>query len=226
MDVERNAAVKSQFRVVPLCGSSCEARHLTGGSDRDRLREIDALASPLIRFLSADSLLNPGRHNSWRRYSMPTSRWRITKDQWAEVGAKSRYESLRTLAGEFGASHATIRAILVWAQELQLPGRPIHADNPRSMKMAPAINRLIEDSQPQQILYIRQTRVRVEPPNHPVKSSNVNAHPATPNFRSISVESHRQRQTQRAGADSQSAVPSPSAPESRINHSSVNSNRE
>ena len=67
---------------------------LTGGSDGDRSREIDAVAPPLVPFLHPDLALRVGQRRGVGRYAPQTKSTRIPRDRWPEVVARAQRESL------------------------------------------------------------------------------------------------------------------------------------
>jgi len=87
-------------------------RCLSSGSDGDRLREIDEIAPPLIPLPCPEQTQCEGILNLVRDSKKVTGKWKISVDRWLEISDRSRSESLRDLAAEFGVSHETIRTIL------------------------------------------------------------------------------------------------------------------
>src|SRR5215217_1257187 len=56
-----------------------------GGSDGDRLREIDVVSLPLIPFLYPGRLLRVRRRSGIGRYAIATKGPRIPRERWPEV---------------------------------------------------------------------------------------------------------------------------------------------
>ena len=82
-----------------------------GGSDGDRLREIDVVSLPLIPFLYPERVLRARRRSGVGRYA-PTSKGpRIGRDHWRQIAARAQREGLRGVARDLGVSHETMRAI-------------------------------------------------------------------------------------------------------------------
>ncbi len=84
---------------------------LTGGSDGDRLREIDVVTLPLIPFLYPARLLQSRQRSGVGRYATGAKGPRIPRERWSEVAARVQREGLRAVAREFEVSHETVRAI-------------------------------------------------------------------------------------------------------------------
>jgi hypothetical protein len=83
-----------------------------GGSDGDRLREIDVVARPLVPFLYPERVLRSRERRGAGRYAAGTNGPRIPKERWPEVAARARREGLRIVAREFGVSHETVRSVV------------------------------------------------------------------------------------------------------------------
>ena len=86
---------------------------LAGGSDGDRLREIDVVELPLVPFLFPDRLLCSRRRGEAGRYAVAVKGPRIPREQWPEVAARARREGLRAVARDFGVSHETVRSVVL-----------------------------------------------------------------------------------------------------------------
>ena len=91
---------------------SVEASRLSGGSDGDRLREIDVVSPPLVPFLYPERLLRSRRRLGVGRYAAGTKGPRIPRERWSEVAARAKREGLRSVARDFGVSHETVRSVL------------------------------------------------------------------------------------------------------------------
>jgi hypothetical protein len=102
-------AVKPRPELLPFFEA---VKWCVGGSDGDRLREIDAVVSPLVPFLFPERLLRSCGRRGTGRYAVGTKPHRIPKDRWPEVVARANGEGLRSIARDFGVSHETVRAIL------------------------------------------------------------------------------------------------------------------
>ena len=77
------------------------------------MREIDAVAPPLVPFLYLDQVIRAGQRTGVGRYAAETKPARIIpRDRWPEVLERAQGESLRRIAREFGVSHETVRAVL------------------------------------------------------------------------------------------------------------------
>ena len=83
-----------------------------GGSDGDRLREIDAVSPPLVPFLYPDAVHRSLLRRGAGRYARGAKPPRIPRERWPEVAARAQGESLRSIARDFAVSHETIRAVL------------------------------------------------------------------------------------------------------------------
>ena len=84
----------------------------TGGSDGDRLREIDVVGPPLVPFLYPERALRARRRRGAGRYAAGAKPPRIPEDRWPEVVARARREGLRAVARDLGVSHETVRSVL------------------------------------------------------------------------------------------------------------------
>ncbi len=93
-------------------GEHFELERLSGGSDGDRLREIDVVSPPLVPFLYLDRVLRARRRSVNGRYAAGTKGPRIPKERWPEVAARAQREGLRAVARDFGVSHETVRVVL------------------------------------------------------------------------------------------------------------------
>ena len=76
------------------------------------MREIDAVAPPLVPFLYPERLLRARQRSGAGRYATGTKPGRIPEDRWPELVARAQGESLRSIARDFGVSHETVRAVL------------------------------------------------------------------------------------------------------------------
>ena len=85
---------------------------LRGGTNGDRLREIDVVVLPLIPFLYPERLLRSRQRSGVGRYAMVAKGPRIPLEQWLDIAARAQQQSLRTVARELGVSHQTVRAIV------------------------------------------------------------------------------------------------------------------
>jgi hypothetical protein len=85
--------------------------NLRGGTNGDRLREIDVVALPLIPQLYPDCLLRGRRRSGVGHYATVVKEPRIPRAQWAELAARAEREGLRRVARDFGVSHETVRSI-------------------------------------------------------------------------------------------------------------------
>ncbi len=76
------------------------------------MREIDAVAPPLVPFLHPDSVHRSRLRRGAGRYAVGAKPPRIPRERWPEVVARAQGESLRSIARGFGVSHETVRAVL------------------------------------------------------------------------------------------------------------------
>ena len=90
----------------------CQELSLAGGSDGDRLREIDVVDVPLIPFFYPERLLHSRRRSGIGRYAVVTKGPRIPREQWTDVAARARCEGLRSVARDLNVSHETVRAVV------------------------------------------------------------------------------------------------------------------
>lgn len=81
-----------------------------GGSDGDRLREIDAISPPLVPILYPARALQSRKRGGTGRYAGGSKPRRIPEERWTEVVERARSEGLRSIARDFGVSHETVRA--------------------------------------------------------------------------------------------------------------------
>ena len=103
--------------------SSCRM----GGSDGDRLREIDVVSLPLIPFLYPERVLRARRRSGVGRYA-PTSKGpRFGRDHWRQIAARAQREGLRGVARDLGVSHETMRAICKQVSEKVAPTEDVPA---------------------------------------------------------------------------------------------------
>ena len=82
-----------------------------GGSDGDRLREIDAVDWPLIPLLYRERVLHLNRRSSRGCYASAVNGRRIPQALWPDVTARAKRVGLRAVACDLGVSHETMRAI-------------------------------------------------------------------------------------------------------------------
>ncbi|MDP9375263.1 MAG: recombinase family protein [Chloroflexota bacterium] len=112
---ERVTAVKPRPELAGFFALDCQVRGLevnAGGSDGDRLREIDVVQLPLVPFLYPERLLRARQRRGAGRYAAGLKGPRLSPECWPEIAARAEYESLRDLAVTYGVSHETIRGIL------------------------------------------------------------------------------------------------------------------
>ena len=83
-----------------------------GGSDGDRLREIDVEEPSLIPFLYPERLLCSKRRSGVERYATVIKGPRIARERWLEIAARVPRERLRAVARDFGVSHETVQGIV------------------------------------------------------------------------------------------------------------------
>jgi hypothetical protein len=83
-----------------------------GGSDGDRLREIDVVDLPLIPFLHLERLLRSRQRSGIGRYATTAKGPRIPREQWSEIVDRVQREGLRAVARDLGVSHETVRAVV------------------------------------------------------------------------------------------------------------------
>jgi hypothetical protein len=83
-----------------------------GGSDGDRLREIDVVSLPLISFLYPERLLRSMRRSGVGRYSTVTQGRRIPRERWAEVAVRAKREGLLAVARDTGVSHEKVSLVV------------------------------------------------------------------------------------------------------------------
>ena len=88
----------------------CQTRG--GGSDGDRLREIDGVAPPRVPFLYPERLLRARQRRGAGRYATGSKAPRIPRECWPEVAARAKREGLRSVARDLGVSHETVRTVL------------------------------------------------------------------------------------------------------------------
>ena len=62
----------------------------SGGSDGDRLREIDVVTLPSVPFLYPERLLHARRRSGIGRYAVTAKGPRIPRERWLEVAARVR----------------------------------------------------------------------------------------------------------------------------------------
>ena len=82
------------------------------GSDGNPSREIDVVSPPLIPVLHSTSALGSLQRSESSRYSGGTRPTKIPEHLWPSVVERSKSQSLRSLARDFGVSHETVRAVL------------------------------------------------------------------------------------------------------------------
>ena len=76
------------------------------------MREIDAVAPPLVPFLYPERVLRSRQRRGIGRYSVGAKGPSIPPERWPEVAARARREGLRAVARDLGVSHETVRAAL------------------------------------------------------------------------------------------------------------------
>ena len=77
------------------------------------MREIDAVAPPLVPFLYPERTLRARRRAGTGRYAAGTKAPRaIPEERWPEVAARAGREGLRAVARDLGVSHETVRSVL------------------------------------------------------------------------------------------------------------------
>ena len=69
------------------------------------MREIDAVAPPLVPFLYPERMLRALHCGGAGRYAAGTIRRAIPRERWPEVAARARREGLRAVARDLGISH-------------------------------------------------------------------------------------------------------------------------
>ncbi len=88
------------------------AVRLSGGSDGDRLLEIDAVLPPCVPFLYPEGAVDKRRRRGAGRYAAGVKGSRIPEELWPAIVVRARQESLRSIALDLGVSHETVRSIL------------------------------------------------------------------------------------------------------------------
>jgi len=83
-----------------------------GGSDGDRLREIDVVTQPLIPFLYPERVFYSRRRSGVGRYAVVVKGPRIPRERWSAVAAQVQRDGLRAVARELNVSHETVRGIV------------------------------------------------------------------------------------------------------------------
>lgn len=97
-------------------GDEATAGTATGGSDGDRLREIDIVEWPLVPFLHADLELQIWERSEQRRYAVGARRPMIPHECWDEIVQRAQMVGLRETARALGVSHETVRRIVKGGQ--------------------------------------------------------------------------------------------------------------
>ena len=82
------------------------------GSDGDRLREIEVVAPPLVPILYPERVLRSHDRSGTGRYAAGARPPRIPRERWDDIVARSKRESVRTIASEFGVSYETVRILI------------------------------------------------------------------------------------------------------------------
>jgi site-specific DNA recombinase len=100
------------FALPAVVSVNSDEKVCTGGSDGDRLREIDVVDPPLIPFLYLERTLRSRRRSGGGRYASVVKGPRISEDQWMEIAARAQREGLRSVARSLNVSHETVRSIL------------------------------------------------------------------------------------------------------------------
>ena len=80
--------------------------------NRDRLREIDAVAPPLVPFLYPDSVHRSRLRRGAGRYAVGAKPSLIPQEDWPDLVARAQCGSLRSIARDLGVSHETVRTVL------------------------------------------------------------------------------------------------------------------
>jgi hypothetical protein len=106
------AAVEPQPSFAPFFSWDCQVRRLSGGSDGDRLREIDVFALPLVPLLYSERLLESRQRSGVGRYATVAKGPRIPRERWSDVAARVQREGLRAVARDYGVSHETVRGVV------------------------------------------------------------------------------------------------------------------
>lgn len=89
------------------------ARRLSGGTDGDRVCELDVVAPPLVPFLYPERVLRPRRRSGAGRYAAGTKAPRIPRERWPAIATRAEREGLRTVARDLGVSHETVRSLVL-----------------------------------------------------------------------------------------------------------------
>ena len=76
------------------------------------MREIDAVAPPLVPFLYPERVLHTRQRRGGGRYAAGAKVPRIPPERWQEVAARVQREGLRRVAGDLGVSHETVRSVV------------------------------------------------------------------------------------------------------------------
>lgn len=76
------------------------------------MREIDAVAPPLVPFLYPERVLRFCRRRGAGRYAAGAKGPSIAEERWAEVASRAEREGLRAVARDLGVSHETVRLVV------------------------------------------------------------------------------------------------------------------
>ena len=106
---------------TPPLSRGCRPRDKIGGSDGDRLREIDVVAPPLVPFLCPEPVLRSRSRRGAGRYAADFKVGLVPQDRWPEILERANHESLRRIGRELGVSHETVRSILCLAARGDAP---------------------------------------------------------------------------------------------------------
>ncbi len=88
------------------------------------MREIDAVAPPLLPVLYLERVLRSRRRGGAGRYAAGAKGPRISRERWPEVAARAEREGLRAVARELGVSHETVRPVLRSVELARVAAQP------------------------------------------------------------------------------------------------------
>jgi hypothetical protein len=86
--------------------------NLRGGTNGDRLREIDVVELRLVPFLYSERLIRTRHRSGIGRYAMAAKGPRISRACWPEVAVRVQRQGLRAVARDLGVSHETVRSVV------------------------------------------------------------------------------------------------------------------